>query len=577
MLKKSEQDFRDSCKGKFYDKHQALKVAAIYCLLGSLWILLSDRFVGFFFKDPTSILFISIIKGWVYVAVTSILIYFLVSYAIRKVRSQQNRINEINAELTQKVGLLDESNTLLKSIIESSPQVIVFALDCNYRYITFNKKHKSVMKEIWGRDIEVGMSMLDVIADQADNYKARYNFDRTLAGESFTLTEEYGDEKLARLTWINYYSPIYSNDGKIIGLTCFVLNITERKKAEEEILYLSYHDALTGLYNRRFYEEEIKRLDTDRNLPISIIVGDVNGLKLINDAFGHEKGDELLRKAALIIQSACRTDDIVARWGGDEFVILLPNTRPDEAEKIVGRIRSHYQGNSINAVNVSISFGWDTKNTNDEDIFTVLKNAEDYMYKCKIIENASVRGNAINTILRTLHEKNPREEQHAKRVSELCQSIGKAMGYKKLDINKLKVVGLLHDIGKIAIEESILNKPDTLTVHELEQLRRHPEIGYRIISSSYDMLDLAGEILAHHERWDGTGYPKGLRGEEIPYVSRIIAIADSFDAMTSERPFRSAISEAAAVKEIIRCAGTQFDPEIARLFVEKVLERQWDA
>jgi len=527
MPKKTEQNYYNMVKNIVYEKRLALYIAAIYCLLGSLWILLSDRFVEILFKERSTILFISIIKGWLYVALTSILIYFLVNYALRQVQSQQQKINDINKELTQKVSLLDESNTMLKAIIESSPQVIIFALDRNYCYTTFNTKHKAVMKDIWGKDIELGMNMLEVIGNQTDRHKAQYNFDKAMAGESFSLTEEYGDEKLKRLTWMNYYSPVYSHDGNMTGLTCFVLNITERKKAEEEILYLSYHDALTGLFNRRFYEEEIRRLDTERNLPISIIVGDVNGLKLINDAFGHDKGDELLRKAALIIQSACRTDDIVARWGGDEFVILLPNTRSDEAEKIVYRIRSHYQGNSINAINVSISFGWDTIYNYDENIFNVLKNAEDFMYKCKIIENASIRGNAINTILNTLHEKNPREEQHAKRVSEICQNIGKALSYTKIEISRLKVVGLLHDIGKIAIEESILNKPGALNIQELEQLRRHPEIGYRIISSSYDMLDLAEDILAHHERWDGTGYPKGLKGEEIPKVARIISIADS--------------------------------------------------
>ena len=293
MPKKTEQNYYNMVKNIVYEKRLALYIAAIYCLLGSLWILLSDRFVEILFKERSTILFISIIKGWLYVALTSILIYFLVNYALRQVQSQQQKINDINKELTQKVSLLDESNTMLKAIIESSPQVIIFALDRNYCYTTFNTKHKAVMKDIWGKDIELGMNMLEVIGNQTDRHKAQYNFDKAMAGESFSLTEEYGDEKLKRLTWMNYYSPVYSHDGNMTGLTCFVLNITERKKAEEEILYLSYHDALTGLFNRRFYEEEIRRLDTERNLPISIIVGDVNGLKLINDAFGHEIPEKL--------------------------------------------------------------------------------------------------------------------------------------------------------------------------------------------------------------------------------------------------------------------------------------------
>ncbi|MHB8124095.1 MAG: HD domain-containing phosphohydrolase [Desulfitobacteriaceae bacterium] len=369
--------------------------------------------------------------------------------------------------------------------------------------------------------------------------------------------------------WVHGLADLeFDNQSKAVRLIGTFQDITKRKNAEEEIIYLSYHDKLTGLYNRRFYEEEIKRLDTERNLPISIIIGDVNGLKLVNDAFGHDKGDELLQKAATAIQSACRTDDIVARWGGDEFVILLPKTKTEEAERIVKRIKELYSNEYVNALSVSISFGWDTKQKTDQDILKVLKSAEDYMYKHKIIENKGMRSNIISTIINTLHEKNPREEQHSKRVSRICQNIGKAMGFSEIEVSRLKIVGLLHDIGKIAIDEGILNKPRKLTEQERNEIKRHPDIGYRILSKSYDMLELADCILAHHERWDGTGYPKGLKGEAIPRVARIIALADSYDAMTSERPYRNAMSEEEALIEIKKNSGTQFDPEIANYLLK---------
>jgi len=197
------------------------------------------------------------------------------------------------------------------------------------------------------------------------------------------------------------------------------------------------------------------------------------------------------------------------------------------------------------------------------------------MYQHKIIENESMRDNTISIIIRTLHEKNPREEQHSQRVSEICQYIGKAMGLSEIEVRRLKVVGLLHDIGKIAIEEGILNKPGKLTEQEKSEINRHPDIGYRILSSSFRMLDLADCILAHHERWDGAGYPKGLKGDAIPMVARIIALADTYDAMTSERSYRNALSEEEALAEIQRNIGTQFDPEIARIFIEKLLDKQW--
>ena len=305
-------------------------------------------------------------------------------------------------------------------------------------------------------------------------------------------------------------------------------------------------------------------------------MADVNGLKLVNDAFGHDKGDELLQKAATAIQSACRESDIVARWGGDEFVILLPRTTNREAAEVVQRIKDQYANQYINVLNVNISFGLDAKNRMDEDILKVLKSAEDFMYKHKIIENAEMKGNVISTIINTLHVKNPREEQHSKRVSEICESIGKAIGLPEIEVRGLKVVGHLHDIGKIAIDERLLNKPGRLSDNELDEIKRHPDIGYRIISSSYDMFEFAEAILCHHERWDGRGYPKGLQGEAIPKIARIIAIADSYDAMTSARPYRDALEDYEVLAEIRKNAGIQFDPEIARVFVEVVLGKSWD-
>jgi len=366
-------------------------------------------------------------------------------------------------------------------------------------------------------------------------------------------------------------APIKDIEGNSNGVVLVFRDYTETKESINRIEYLSYRDQLTGLYNRRFYEEELTRLNTVRNLPISIIVGDVNGLKLVNDAFGHEKGDEFLVKAASAIRKACRTEDIVARWGGDEFVILLPKTKTEEAGIIVRRIRELYSKEHVNAVRVSIAFGWETKRKPEEDILEVLKSAEDYMYKHKIIENEGQRDKTITAIINTLHENNPREERHSQRVSELCRQIGQAIGFSENEVNQLKVAGLFHDIGKIAIEESILNKPGKLTERERVEIERHPDIGFRILTPSHDMSQIADYILAHHERWDGTGYPKGLKAEAIPMVARILALADGYDAMTSERPYRKALSEKEVLVELQENAGTQFDPEITSIFIEKVL------
>ena len=435
----------------------------------------------------------------------------------------------------------------------------------DYRFISANTSFEK-MTGLRADDI-IGKTVKEVLPNTEQSWIEIYG-NVALKGESVHF--ESHTKELNKYYEVKAYRPAPEEFATIFT------DITERKKKDEDILYLNYHDDLTGLYNRRFYEEEIKRLDNESNLPISIIMGDVNRLKLVNDAFGHGKGDELLQKAAAAIRSACKTDHIIVRWGGDEFVILLPKTKAEEVEEIANRINDIFSNEHINAISCSISLGWDTKKKIEEDIGIVIKNAEDYMYRHKINKSEGMRSNTISTIINTLHEKNPREEQHSKRVSEICQNIGRAIGLSEIEVNKLKLVGLLHDIGKIDIEQSILSKPGKLTAQEYDELKRHPEIGYRILRSSNEMLELADCILAHHERWDGTGYPKGLKGEAIPRVARIIALADSYDAMTRERTYRKTMSEEEATSQIRKNAGTQFDPEIARIFVEKVLDKPWD-
>lgn len=353
-------------------------------------------------------------------------------------------------------------------------------------------------------------------------------------------------------------------------------DISDRKQMEDRLEYLSYHDQLTGLYNRRFFEDELARLDVERNLPLTIVMADVNGLKLVNDSFGHTAGDELLRKVAQVLKNGFRENDIIARLGGDEFIALLPYTGIDEAKQIIADIKALALKEKAGTVDISISFGFQTKTGKEEKIQDILKKAEDHMYKDKLFEGPSMRGKTINTIISALHEKNKREEQHSHRVSNLCESMGRALGLSEDEIKELKTVGLLHDIGKIAIEENILNKPGKLTGEEWEEIKKHPEIGYRILRTVNEMSEMAEHVLAHHERFDGKGYPKGLKGEQIPLKSRIIAIADSYDAMVSERSYRSALSEEIAVKELKINAGSQFDPELTKVFIEKVLNKSFN-
>ena len=364
---------------------------------------------------------------------------------------------------------------------------------------------------------------------------------------------------------------VKNSNGDITELWGAAQDITERKKTESELLYLSYHDHLTELYNRRFFEEELVRLDTVENLPLSVIMCDVNGLKLVNDSFGHDSGDALLRNAAKTIGCVCREGDVIARIGGDEFVVVLPKTSAEETVLIANRIKELASKEKVANIELSISYGYETKTTDKQSILEIVANAENHMYRHKLYERSSIRSKTIDLIMNTLFEKSNREAMHSNRVSRHCQSIATKMGFNKDAANQMKIAGLIHDIGKIGVDEKILNKPGQLTIDERRDIERHPEIGWKILSSTNEFSELAQFVLNHHERWDGSGYPNGLKGEAIQVEARIIGVADAYDAMTSERSYKKGMSQEDAVIELKRCSGTQFDPYIVNVFVSLVL------
>ncbi len=371
-------------------------------------------------------------------------------------------------------------------------------------------------------------------------------------------------------------APILDDAQRVLGVILVFRDVTEEKQKEAEIAYLSYHDRLTGLYNRAFLEEESRRLDTARQLPISVIMGDVNGLKLTNDVFGHNEGDALLSRIAVILRECCRNEDIVARVGGDEFCILLPKTSYGQATEICKRIyaRCELSDSGLPAGNakLSISLGCGTKTEAGVSLDMVMKTAEDAMYRRKLLESRSQHSFIISSIRTTLFEKSFETEQHAQRLISYSKAVAQALGLPDDQVNDIELFALLHDIGKIAIDGHILTKPAKLTDAEWEEMRRHPEIGFRIAQSSPDLAHIAEYILCHHERWDGTGYPQGLKGTAIPLMARILLVVDAYDAMTQDRVYRKAMSKDEACAELLLHAGTQFDPNVVWAFLE-LLER----
>lgn len=380
--------------------------------------------------------------------------------------------------------------------------------------------------------------------------------------------------KDGRVIWLEHsIVPIYDHCAVLIALEGIARDITDRKEMEEQLKYFSLYDSLTGLYNRAHFEMEMRRLETGRH-SLGLIVCDVDGLKLVNDTLGHDTGDKLLQLVAGVIKESLRKRDIVARMGGDEFAVLLPHSDEKTVEGVCGRIRKAVAGH--NAVDpelpLSMSIGFavnDKSNVNWRDIY---KEADNNMYREKLHHKQSVRSAIVKTLMKALEARDFITEGHADRLQDLVANMAGFIGMPEHSVTDLRLLAQFHDIGKVGIPDNILFKPDPLTREEAEQMQRHCEIGHRIALSSPDLGPIAEWILSHHEWWNGGGYPLGLKGEEIPLACRMLAIADAYDAMTSDRPYRKAISSDEALAELQRCAGTQFDPALVRAFIESMGE-----
>ena len=384
-------------------------------------------------------------------------------------------------------------------------------------------------------------------------------------GEKQTIEKETPDGR----AWELRSYPVFDKQKNILGVVELGYDITIRKNFEKRMRYFSFHDALTGLYNRAYFEEELKRLFGSREIQIGILLADVNGLKLVNDAFGHQAGDLLLKRVADILRLACRKEDLIARWGGDEFIVLLTNVNIENLKELEIRIQEACLKDNNEPVPLSISVGYAIKEKRGT-IEELLKITEERMYRKKLDEGPFNRHRILDYLEDVLEKISSENGKQMENLTSLSNAFAQELGLSEHEKKQLDLLIRFHDLGKITIPQEIINKTIELTPEEWESIKKHSEIGYRIANSSPELAPIAEAILAHHEHWNGRGYPQNLEGEKIPLLARILAIVEAYDVILRGSSYKAPMTEIQACREIQNQAGKQFDPRLVEVFLKLV-------
>jgi len=330
-------------------------------------------------------------------------------------------------------------------------------------------------------------------------------------------------------------------------------------------------DPLTGLANRRQLSEDLDAIwsDATPERPVRLLMFDLDGFKAYNDTFGHPGGDLLLSRLSNAFKAAVGSDGRAYRLGGDEFCALLWGDCGEQmVESCLSALSEEGEGFSITSSYGSVML---PQETDDPDL--ALQLVDERMYAYKDSSRASAGKQTRDLALQVLAAHAPELHIHSSHVATLVEGVGRRLGLKDQELADAVHAAELHNIGKVAIPFAVLNKPGPLDAEEWELMRRHPAIGANILSAAPALARVSEIVRSTHERHDGSGYPRGLAGEQIPLASRIVFVCDSFDAMISERPYEQAKTEEDALQELRRCAGTQFDPQVVEAFIAEHLAR----
>lgn len=417
---------------------------------------------------------------------------------------------------------------------------------------------------------------------------------RQLSGENNSLANELLEDegirkmlqeairKVVETRGLQSYDFVLGKSGKIINLEArihiseideiliIIRDMTERVQLEKKLREMAERDSLTKLYNRLYFEERLNRYEGIEARHFSIILIDIDGLKIFNDTLGHLYGDMLIISTAEMINSLFGDTGCVARVGGDEFAIILEGLSQqlieDKLIKLKKMLAEH--NDMSDTLKISISSGYSYIGNGRVNTKWMFQEADNNMFQNKLLKESSNRSSLVKTLMKALEARDFITEGHAERMESNTVKMGEYLKLPQNQMDRIKLLVKFHDIGKVGIPDVILNKPSRLTEEEWKIMKTHSNIGKRIAEASTELEEIANLILLHHERWDGKGYPLGIEGMNIPIECRILSIVDAYDAMTNDRPYRKALPLSVAEQQLDEGSGTQFDSELVRVFKE---------
>lgn len=500
---------------------------------------------------------------------------FDVEISVSTLQGKEKKLIQFIRDITERKQLESYflvEKELFKNTIHSAADAMI-STDTYGRVVIMNNKAETftgwTQKEAIGRPLEEVLHIHDFEGNHMNNLACESIRTRNTIKllEDYRLSTRGNGDVFIELS----AAPITGSNNEITGAVVIFKDITRRREEMKNIEDLSYRDALTGVYNRRYLDKYVKNLKDSASIPLSVMVVDVNGLKITNDAYGHSVGDQLLKEVPKIIKKVIRQEDMIFRTGGDEFVVLLPKSDIAQAKSLKKRIVSLASKSKKGSISVSLAIGYSVMREMDEDFNDVFTEADNNMYRNKLKYGRTIKRKTVDKLLNKLNENNQELFRHNNEVTGYAEKLGVALGLEPNEIDNLKQAASLHDIGKVMVPKDILRKTAKLSEKEHNQIRKHSEIGYQLLKEVDDYKHLAEIVLSHHEWYNGAGYPRKLKGEEIPLHSRIIAVADSYETMIGQRGYKCSVTKEEAINELRSCSGTQFDPKLVEVFVSQVV------